>query len=55
LNNSRICAKGVSAAKNRDWERGAFPRACTCFLRLPGFFNNPRAALENLHGSSGGG
>jgi hypothetical protein len=29
-------------SKNRDWERGVFPRACTCFLRPPGFFNSPK-------------
>jgi len=41
LKNPISCAKSANAVKNRDWERGVFPRACTCFLRPPGFFNTP--------------
>ena len=46
LKNSTSFTKGANAAKNRDWERGGFPRACTCFLRSPGFFNSSRVPVH---------
>jgi hypothetical protein len=41
LKNPTISAKSANAAKNRDWERGAIPRACTCFLHPPGSLTSP--------------
>jgi ribosome-associated toxin RatA of RatAB toxin-antitoxin module len=41
----KSCVKGASTAKYRDWERGAFPRACTCFLRPSGSFKSLTAAV----------
>jgi len=45
LKNPISCAKSANAVKNRDWERGVFPRACTCFLRPPGFSTHPLGAF----------
>jgi hypothetical protein len=42
-----VRSKSANAAKNRDWERGVFPRACTCFLRPPGSFNRPFVTISS--------